>query len=269
MDFGNLEYIENPILRLSKNLILKNVVRFGSRQYQTNKRVDSLREISYSSNKYDNYNYVGKLTLETSNFLVFSYYKSKEENLEIYTSYPHLLNIKNTFKTIERTAIEEQVFYEIDDDRLGISEEYKNYRETIKNLPNGNTITLFYSVINDPINSTSFKTIEIPAVTFLFMNNNVKFQETISFEVFQWLVDFMNDFNLLLSSQNLTIFAYLNRITKALKLESTESYPDYSVGYSPVLKNKKLHFDTKKQAPSLKLTLPKKEELLKNDEEDN
>lgn len=266
MNFGNLEYIENPILRLSKSFMLKNVVKFGSRQYQTNKRVDSLKELSYASNKYDDRNYVGKLILETSNFLVFSYYKSRQESLEIYTSYPHITNIKNVFNDIEKTALDNDVFCDIGDDKLEIGMKYKDYSGSIKNLPNGNTITLYYSIMNDPDNSTSFKPIEIPAVTFLFMNSSVKLFETISFDTFQYLVDFINNFNLLLSSQNLTNFAYLNRIAKSLNLQSADTYPDISIGYSPTLKNKKLHNFTK-QAPSLKLTLPKKEDNPKNDEE--
>ena len=61
MNFGNLEKIEELILRPSKNFSIKNTVVLGRRNSKNGNRIDCFRENCYKSDKYTNYQYLGNL----------------------------------------------------------------------------------------------------------------------------------------------------------------------------------------------------------------
>ena len=219
MNFGNLEKIEELILRPAKNFTIKNTVILGRRNSKNGFRIDCFKENAYKSNKYDNYKYLGNLYMESSDFLVFSC-KNDENNktTEIYSSYQHIQKIRNGFNTMVEEI--ENAFIEDEDGVIILKEEYENFIVEINNLVNGHSIKLVFDVNYDE-DEVSRKYCR--AVTIFF--NEEVFYTTITDEDLQGITYFLNNFNLLSSSQHLKQMAYMQQLAYALDVENKEMLP--------------------------------------------
>ena len=225
MNFGNLEKIEELILRPAKNFSIKNTVVLGRRNSKNGNRIDCFKENCYKSNKYTNYNYVGSLYMESSDFLVFSC-KDDESNkgIEIYSSYQHIMKIRNAFNTVVEDL--DDAFDTFDDGVIVLKPEYEDYVIKINNLVGGHSISIVFDVINneDEISSKYTK-----GVTIFFNDENL--YTTITDEDLYGITYFINNFDLLSSSQHLKQMAYMQQIAHALELENMEMMPvEYSYG---------------------------------------
>jgi len=223
MNFGNLEKIEELILRPSKNFSIKNTVILGRRNSKNGNRIDCFKEDCYKSNKYTNYNYVGNLYIESSDFLVFSC-KDDETNkvIEIYSSYQHIERIRDAFNTILEDL--DEAFVVFDDGKIILKEEYENYVVKINNLVGNHSIQIVFDVDYDEEKVSNQYT---KAVTIFFNEEN--FYTTITDEDLHGITYFINNFNLLSSSQHLKQMAYLHQIAHSLELENIDMMPvDYS-----------------------------------------
>ena len=228
-NFGNLEKIESVILRPCKNLIIKNVVQFGSSSIRDKKRYDAVRSYSYQTNKYSDHNYVGSLYLETSDFLVFQYTnydKGKKINEEVFISYPQFKKLKNHFNEFYKIAMDQDVYIQSEkDNSIFINDEFMNYENKITNMVNGKSMSLIFDTID---HKTVDDSIECEPAVSLFISEE-EYIVTMSFDVFEMLLDFLNSFNLLTSSQQLINFAYMTEIANAFNLKNEEHIPDYAV----------------------------------------
>lgn len=218
MNFGSLEKIETVILRPSSNFRIKNVVTFGSRN-EIGGRKDAFYENSYKSNKYNNLDYVSSNTLETQDYLVFEYNEydaetKKRKKEEIFISYPHIYELKNLIESVYTEYLEGQVFKTNDEGILYISNEYEDYFEKIK-LINNKNIGLLFDVLenyDENLQTVSYE----EGITFVF--NDEDYRTTISMDSFYYIYRFVNEFNLLQSSQNLILLSFMNEIANGLNL---------------------------------------------------
>jgi len=226
MNFGNLEKIEELILRPSSKFSIKNTVVLGRRNSKSGNRIDCFKEDCYKSNKYTNYQYVGNLYIESSDFLVFSC-KDDDTNKvnEVYSTYKHIEKIRDGFNTILKNI--EDAFDVLDTGEIVLKYDYEHYVVKINNLVNNNSIQMVYDVIYDE-NKLEGKQYE-RGITIFF--NEESFYTTISEEEFHGITYFINNFNLLSSSQHLKQMAYMQQIAYALELENVEMLPtEYSHG---------------------------------------
>jgi len=234
MNFGNLEKIEELILRPAKNFIIKNTVVLGRRNSKNGFRIDCFKENVYKSNKYDNYKYLGSLYMESSDFLVFNC-KNDENNssVEIYSSYQHIQKIRNGFNTMLEHL--DEAFYEDKEEGIiTLKPEYETFVVDINGLVNNHSIKMIYNVNYDE-DAVSHKYEK--AVTIVF--NDEAFYTTITDENLQGITYFLNNFNLLSSSQHLKQMAYMQQIAYALELENQEMLPtEYTTGSGGKLNSK-------------------------------
>lgn len=222
MNFGSLEKIESVLLRPTGNFTIKNVVVLGTRD-KNGMRRDSLKENNYKSDKYINFSVLGKLTLETSDYLVFSYsdFNDRENNVDIFISYPHIYRLLDIFDTIYKQVIinnGEDIFYEDKKGNAFLKEEYENTLYMIDNLIGNKSIGVIYDTIARYDENKSNETTYEKAITLALNNDNIKVQ--LSLDTFEYMYRFLKDFNLLTSSQNLYQLAYMNEIAKNLKFEN-------------------------------------------------
>jgi len=234
MNFGNLEKIEELILRPSSKFSIKNTVILGRRNSNNGNRIDCLKEDCYKSSKYTNYHYVGNLYIESSDFLVFSC-KDDETNKinEIYSSYQHIEKIRKAFNNILKNM--DEAFTVYGDGTIVLEPKYEKYIEKINGLIGNHTIQMVYDVDYDDEKVSNKYT---KCVTIFF--NEEKYYTTITEEELQGITYFINNFNLLSSSQHLKQMAYMHQIAHALELENVEMLPtDYSYGSGGKIENGK------------------------------
>lgn len=210
MDFGNLEKIESVLLRPCKNLSIKNVIVLGKRNFKDGRKIDSISSKTYNSNKYININKLQTINIETSDFLVFSYFNYKtKEGVEIYFSYPHLYDLMESFKYIMDTIRNEKVFIKDKNGNVFLNEEYEQHVIEIDELVGNKSIKIIFDVYEDEDINEEIKTQE--AITIFF--NSSEMYSTIRLKELKGLIYFLEKFNLLLSSQNLLLIAFnLNKV---------------------------------------------------------
>lgn len=233
MNFGNLEKIEELILRPAKNFSIKNTVILGRRNLNNGFRLDCFKESVYKSNKYGNYQYLGNLYMESSDFLVFNC-KNDENNkvVEIYSSYQHMQKIRNGFnKMVE--AIDD-AFYENADGVVTLNSDYEGYVVEITRLINDHSIKMVFDVVyNEDAVSNQYER----GITIFF--NDEAIYTTITDENLQGIAYFLNNFDLLSSSQHLKQMAYMQQIAYALELDNREMLPtEYTGGTGGKLNTK-------------------------------
>jgi len=233
MNFGNLEKIEELILRPSSKFSIKNTVVLG-RIGKNGNRVDCFKENCYKSNKYVNYQYVGTLYMESSDFLVFSCKDNDSNKInEIYSSYQHIEKIRNGFNNIVKNM--DEAFTVYGDGTITLDPKYESYIEKINGLVGNHCIQMIYEVIYDE-NKVSNQYEK--GVTIFFNEEN--YYTTITEDELQGITYFLNNFNLLSSSQHLKQMAYMHQIANALELESVEMLPvEYSYGSGGKIANGK------------------------------
>lgn len=205
MNFGNLEKIESVLLRPCKNLSIKNVIVLGKRNFKDGRKIDSISSKTYNSNKYIDINKLQTINIETSDFLVFSYFNYKaKEGVEIYFSYPHLYDLMESFKYIMDTIRNEKVFIKDKNGNVFLNEEYEQYVIEIDELVGNKSIKIIFDIYEDEDINEEIKTQE--AITIFF--NSSEMYSTIRLKELKGLIYFLEKFNLLLSSQNLLLIAF-------------------------------------------------------------
>jgi len=238
MNFGNLEKIEELILRPSSKFSIKNTVILGRRNTKTGNRIDCFKEDCYKSNKYTNYQYVGNLYIESSDFLVFSC-KDNDTNKvnEVYSSYQHIQKIRNAFNKVAEDI--EDAFRIFEDGTIVLKPEYEDYAVKINNLVGNHCIQIVFDVVYDE-DSVSNKYDR--GVTIFFNEEN--YYTTIKEEELHGITYFINNFNLLSSSQHLKQMAYMQQLAHSLELENIEMLPvEYSYGSGgKIATNRKRNF---------------------------
>ena len=245
-NFGNTERIESIILRPAANFQIKNVVTLA-KMSKTGKRINSISNKVYTTKKYTNIDRVNSLNLETSDYLVFSYFnKAKNKKIEIFSSYQHIKRIRKGFNNIYNIIEEHEddLFIYDDEDykECTLNPDFENYQSRINNLVNNNSIILIFDLIEGEDESLK------PAVT-IFLNSEEDYV-TIKLEEFEGLCYFLDNFDLLSSSQNLYLFSYLNEISNSLELENKEYYNTETINdsnYGGYINRKKIKNKTKKE----------------------
>lgn len=216
MNFGSLEKIESIILRPAKNFIIKNVVIFGSRD-SVGFRIDALKDRTYKSNKYSNTDYVGRLSLETSDYLVFEFSNTindKRKTEEIFISYPHIYEFKEILEEIYTEYANNDVFKYNKNNIPYLTEEYKEYLKKIE-LINNKNIGFMFDVLEE-YDDVAHVTNYSEGITIIF--NDEELYSTVSMDTFYYIYRFVNEFNLLQSSQNLINLSYMTEMSKSLNL---------------------------------------------------
>jgi hypothetical protein len=234
VDFGTLEKIESVIfVPKGTTFMLKNVVKFGDFNKGKNRiRKNALYEKSYKSKLYSDVDNLGALSLTTKDYLVFSYLdnSSKESikkklNVEVYISYPHIKKVKDALELalkmaqnkhkkngeIEKVFIKKNGTYYINPD-------YEDYFIQIDHLINDASIIIMFDLIEEQTTDEDV-VISKPAVNFLF--NNEEANCSMDIETLDALVYFISNFNLLTSSQNLMMMAYMQQMSRSLELKSS------------------------------------------------
>jgi len=234
MDFGNLEKIEELILRPSSKFSIKNTVVLGRRDTRNGNRIDCFKERCYKSDKYTNHQYVGSLYMESSDFLVFSCKDDNSNNVnEIYSSYQHMEKIRKAFNNILSKM--DDAFTVYGDGTIVLNPEYESYIEKINGLIGNHSIQMIFDVNHDEEKvSNQYQ----KCVTIFF--NEEKYYTTVTEDELHGITYFINNFNLLSSSQHLKQMAYLHQIASALGLENAEILPtEYSYGSGGKITNGK------------------------------
>lgn len=266
MNFGNMERVSSTILRPAHNLKIKNVVTFGTRNYGNGKREDAIKVKGYKSNKYSDVDYVSDLSIETNDYLVFEANAPDDfkKRSEVFISYPHITNVKNSFtkmlslaegKSKKKDGTKKIVFKETKDGQPYITEEYQDFIIKIDGMINNKSMILMFDIIekSDIDNSILYSR----AISIFF--NDEEIYATVDIENFSGIVSFLNDFNLLLSSQNLMVMSYQYQMARALDLSAKTSRGS---GGKPVSNRRKL---ASKSTQSTNI----KSSLLDDDEEED
>jgi hypothetical protein len=233
MKFGtNLEKIESVILRPAPNFTIKNVVTFGKRHYKTGVRQDALWESTYKSQKYSNVNDVGEIKIETSDYLVFSS-RYEKKLIEIYMSYKHMKKVRDAFNealevasnNVEHEETGKLPFLETDDGKLYIGQEWEDWYISIPKLVGNKSINIMLELAEtEDIDGTILYE---PAVEIMF--NNEEAFEVVTVEDLEGICYFLDNFDLLQSSQNLYLMAYLNSMSHSMNLEDATYHKQSSL----------------------------------------
>jgi len=231
LDFGNLEKVDSIILRPAKNFLIKNIVQFGSVDIRTKKRRDAIQPYSYKTSKYADLNYAGSLSIETSDFLVFEYssiMKNTRVIEDVYVSYPQMKRLKdglNSFLDLANNEQEPVYIFDENDNKYYVTETYENYFHKIENMIGGKSLGLIFDTINNE--SDIDGSINEMSVTMYI--NKTDYPIFMSFDVFEMVVDFVNNFNLLTSSQQLMNFSYMYEIANIFNRTNRLHIPDYAI----------------------------------------
>lgn len=213
-DFGNLEKIEEKLLSITPSFSLHNVVTLGKRDKLGCKK-NFIQERNYNSNKYTDFSFLSSLTIDRNDFIVFRYNSydkdsgSKKE--DIFMSYFHLKKIREILETLLEKFDDAFI-----DKTFSINPEYEDFSIDIECI-NGKHILFFYEWLEIVEENVDYPVMQ-KSVGILF--NNEEYQEYITEENLEELLYFIENFNLLNSSQNLMITSYLSRIYKKLNNES-------------------------------------------------
>jgi hypothetical protein len=234
MNFGRTEKIESVILRPSANLEIKNVVTFGKRAYKKGNRMDAIYEYDYKSSKYSNFDILSTISLETSDFLVFSGKSLEEKNSkgfrkkeEIYCTYQHIEKIRKFFNTLKKYMQNkhknkdgkyDQVYIK-KDDILYLNPNFEDFELTIKKLVNNKSMLAYFDI--ETLEDVSGNVTQKRVIRLILNNEDII--ATITMDELNGIVYFIDNFNLLLSSQNLTMISYMKVMTNNLDIED-ENY---------------------------------------------
>lgn len=230
LNFEGMETIDSTIYRINSNLTIKNVIKFGKSSYENNLRKDALYSKNIRTQKYVDVSVSENVYLETSDFLVFQYTCKDENNKfnseEVYISYPHIYRLKNKFKTVYEKFKKDisnskkkdfdnskLIFLKTDDNHLCLTPRYEEYKVDINELINERCIVLLFDIMEK---ETTNGIKDERAVRLII--NKPEYYVLLNFNQFESLVMFLDEFNLLNSSQNLINFSYMTRITSALNM---------------------------------------------------
>jgi hypothetical protein len=219
MNFGNLEKIEETILQPARSFSIKNVVILGKRNSRTGNRIDCLRLNTYKSNKYQDYNYVASLHIESSDFLVFAYkdYETKKTS-EVYTSYQHIQDIRKGFNQMLNGFDDAFKFHNDGcDGTYTITNYGENFDLALNGLINNHSIHMIYDIDYDE-ERVSKKCQRGITIFFNGEENCV----TITEENLKSITYFLDNFNLLSSSQHLKQMAFMYQMCNSMGLENKD-----------------------------------------------
>lgn len=228
LNLGNIEKVENILLRPAKNLVIKNAVIVGKKSTKNQQKIDPIYVKSYSSNKYSDHSNLTTVSIETSDYLVFGFADIKESVFEeIYISYPHIERVINFFEKAYNVLqgnvyLTKDVKYGKDDkgiyeekklktkidmfiDKKGelyLNPKYSEYEMNLTNLIGGKSMSIMFDVIADENTQTEQKGI------YLFMNSQDNLV-IITEENIKGLLYFLKNYNLQLSSQNLLMMTVM------------------------------------------------------------
>lgn len=215
MDFGNLEFIEYPMISFGQNFSISTKIYFGKRNVRSGLRNDALYEYVYNSNKYNNFNSLGMIKITTDDYICFTW-KDKDKKEEILISYPHFYKLRREFNCIKKEVDTSEIFLLDEDNHYSILPEFEDTIYEIGPLVGGKMINVVYDVGGKIDVDGSEK--EFPGVR-IFLNTKTQSVLLNAESSFMDLVDFLNDFNFVLSSQNLINFAYMNTLVHNLEIE--------------------------------------------------
>ena len=204
-----------PIERISKtflilnNLKLKICVIYGKKDLKTDKRISSTFLYEYSTSKYfgGNTNLLG-VTLETSDFLILEIHENKNKEA-VYLSYPHIFRFKKLIeKGIEWLTSKEyeDLYYLNFQNQLSLTMNKK--KASIRNLPNGNYISILPSIID-------YEQTEIKKSILFILNDNLSVN--LDLRQLYTLNYTIEKFDLFLYAQSLTNYVELLRLRKKKK----------------------------------------------------
>jgi hypothetical protein len=202
--FENLEKIEKELLSPCRYLTLKNVVSLGRASNRDKSKLDAVYAREYNSNKYSNHGKLKAINMTTSDFLVFSYSRDRDFS-EIYVSYPHLPKIVKAFRTMNRALKEVELFVENkEDNMIYINKEFEEFEVRVTNLSSGKSILMVPDIIDVGDGQEA-------AGVSMYIGEETN-HVGIDFESFDYLANFIETFNLNLSSQLLTNSAMMYTI---------------------------------------------------------
>jgi len=200
--FNNYEKIERSLLRISKNLEVKNVVLLGKKNSRDEK-IEPHYERSYDSSKYSNYSKLSQISIDTQDYLVFKYSDRKNKNYEeIYLSYPHIPHLIKQLKFAQSIIKNEvvhddepvEVFFETDEG-IFLNREYEDLRVNIDRLIFDKVISIEFDVIvhdREGMNESKGA---------IFYMNDSGYGAEVSEMMLDGLVYFLDRFNLVTSSE--------------------------------------------------------------------
>lgn len=252
VNYGNLEKIESVILRPAPNFSIKNVVVFGSRSFKNGMRYDSLKEVPYKTNKYSDLDIVGKVCIETSDYLVFNYSDiSRKINVEIFMSYQHIHKLRDVFskclKAVQNKCIinkEKQKMFIKTKGNYYINPDFEEWYLSVNNLIGGKSMNFVLDL--KEIEEINGDVTTVPAIEILFNDEDISV--TLDKESLDAVSYFLDNFDLLSSSQNLSLMSYLTQMANGLNLEN-KTYSKAMGG--KLLKKVKPVSKKKKQAPEI------------------
>ena len=93
-----VEYITKTVYNIARNFKLKHQVKFGSAD-SAKQRKDPVYASVYTSQQYLHEEDLMSIIIDTSDYLIMDYRESKDKNISIYLSYPHLYTMKRFLKS--------------------------------------------------------------------------------------------------------------------------------------------------------------------------
>lgn len=207
-DLESIDKIEKVLFKYD-HFTVSNSVILGNSDSMNN-RNESFTSKTYTSKKYMNRNYLTSINIESKDFLVLKYFdKNIEEGSkseELYFSVMHMFSLVKTLKTVTKFKETHQCFvYDKNNNVIGLSNEGKNFSILCDNISSGKKMKIEFDVTEYKENGIDIKLIE--GVTLLL--NSEKFYTTLPMEIFDNLVYFICNLNLLDASQNTLITGLL------------------------------------------------------------
>jgi hypothetical protein len=131
-----LEYVSKEICQITKGLKLVHQIKLGSKDVKDNTRRDYLyTSRPYQSNSYKDMPSLYRLNIDTHDYLIMEY-REGSNCMQIYFSYPHLLELKSVLKYVTSWFDERKGVFIYDDKEDIVFLNKKYYKEYIDTTSN-------------------------------------------------------------------------------------------------------------------------------------
>lgn len=220
INFDGLDVVTKTIYRVNSKFSLKNRVNLSYSQYSTNLRKNALYKYQTRNSKFADADSSVVLDLSDSNFLIFEYL-DRSNNLyhcdQVYFTYNQMYGIFEAFSNMNEAVHSGELYLEVNE-QIVISSEYENYKEEIQGIEKNIVMIPDIAILEEVQGQYTYQ----PAVSLYI--NSVDSIVTLQIPEFEALFHFLMNFDLLTSSQNLLIIAYLTQLGSSSNemLSSTE-----------------------------------------------